>query len=605
MSTREQRLAAVMGKLAPSWVYPNIGTVKASVVAKQTRALLYEDLTYPNGTKGIVYNDPTYSGIYFKSGGVGVGSWEFSTSLDASDFFFDWEQDETPTLAGIAVPQLRAGQTWKVTGDQLADMVNAKLGEADLATAGVSTVFGFDNDGQQVLRPSSPLFDGKSSYFADVDAVVSFHDERYSGFWTDGVSFDDEFEDPDIVRHEGRMMIGFASEVTGRRAGAQQTSWFQTAPDGPGWAPRDSDLCVMSRLGSFAITGMSRSSDKVGISGTPSTSGLGGFAIINSTSAFGRAAYFETQLDASAVSGAGAGIEIVVKNKRFNHTTTPYGVFGTVIGQYIVAGGDPTYGGIPVAPANAAVLIARGGEAGRGKAITAISRSGNIVTSAFSDGLYLAVGSSVTVVGVTDSAFDGTFTLLSLGPDYKSATWAQTAGNASSSGGTISFATDNNFRWNSGIVFDRYGLVGSDGSGSSGQRTGVAMRMAAGHNIRWDAPAGQGAYLRSDVNLAGFEVGMVFQNGNINFLGGNGVQILQLQQQDNAVNYIRIDNAVVGADPQIRSTGSDSNIDISFLPKGTGRMQWGSHAAIAAETITGFIEMKTSDGIVRKLAIVS
>lgn len=34
--------------------------------------------------------------------------------------------DSGPTLAGIVLPQSRNGQTWKVSGDQLADLVNAK-----------------------------------------------------------------------------------------------------------------------------------------------------------------------------------------------------------------------------------------------------------------------------------------------------------------------------------------------------------------------------------------------------------------------------------------------------------------------------------------------
>jgi hypothetical protein len=48
-----------------------------------------------------------------------------------------------------------------------------------------------------------------------------------------------------------------------------------------------------------------------------------------------------------------------------------------------------------------------------------------------------------------------------------------------------------------------------------------------------------------------------------------------------------------------------ANIDVALTPKGTGRVRFGSHSAIGAETITGFIEMKDSSGANRKLAVVS
>jgi hypothetical protein len=55
--------------------------------------------------------------------------------------------DPTPSLAGIVLPQSRGGRTWKVTGDQLADLVNGKLAEASAATSGVSTLIGVDGSG--------------------------------------------------------------------------------------------------------------------------------------------------------------------------------------------------------------------------------------------------------------------------------------------------------------------------------------------------------------------------------------------------------------------------------------------------------------------------
>lgn len=51
-------------------------------------------------------------------------------------------------------------------------------------------------------------------------------------------------------------------------------------------------------------------------------------------------------------------------------------------------------------------------------------------------------------------------------------------------------------------------------------------------------------------------------------------------------------------------TGAD-NLDIGIVPAGTGLMRYGTHNAIGAETVTGFINIKDSGGTTRKLAVVS
>lgn len=49
----------------------------------------------------------------------------------------------------------------------------------------------------------------------------------------------------------------------------------------------------------------------------------------------------------------------------------------------------------------------------------------------------------------------------------------------------------------------------------------------------------------------------------------------------------------------------EANIDLALTPKGTGRVRFGTHAAIAAETITGYVTIKDAAGNSRKLAVVS
>jgi len=72
-------------------------------------------------------------------------------------------------------------------------------------------------------------------------------------------------------------------------------------------------------------------------------------------------------------------------------------------------------------------------------AISAISRSGNVVTATTSTASSLTAGSGVSISGVGDASFDGSFLLT--GVVGTTLTWTQIGADASSSGGTVSVAT--------------------------------------------------------------------------------------------------------------------------------------------------------------------
>lgn len=74
-----------------------------------------------------------------------------------------------------------------------------------------------------------------------------------------------------------------------------------------------------------------------------------------------------------------------------------------------------------------------------------VSRSGNVVTVTTTTAHGFSAGVQVTIAGVTDSSFNGTFTITSiLGPTRF--TYAQTAGNATSGGGTATLQSAT-FKW--------------------------------------------------------------------------------------------------------------------------------------------------------------
>lgn len=67
---------------------------------------------------------------------------------------------------------------------------------------------------------------------------------------------------------------------------------------------------------------------------------------------------------------------------------------------------------------------------------------------------------------------------------------------------------------------------------------------------------------------------------------------------------LKASGSIVSVEGESAGTGS-ANIDVQLTPKGTGRVRFGSHSAIGAETVTGFITIKDSGGTERKIAVVS
>jgi hypothetical protein len=72
-----------------------------------------------------------------------------------------------------------------------------------------------------------------------------------------------------------------------------------------------------------------------------------------------------------------------------------------------------------------------------------------------------------------------------------------------------------------------------------------------------------------------------------------------------AVNYGTVTGAAAGASPKFSVAGSDTNIDLTLTPKGTGNVKFGTYTASMALTVQGYIEIKDSGGTVRKLAVIA
>jgi hypothetical protein len=89
-------------------------------------------------------------------------------------------------------------------------------------------------------------------------------------------------------------------------------------------------------------------------------------------------------------------------------------------------------------------------------------------------------------------------------------------------------------------------------------------------------------------------------------IGGTvGSESLRATPVASSVNYLEVVGAVTTASPAIQAAGSDTNIDLTLTPKGTGNVRFGTLTANADAPITGYITIKDAGGTTRKLAIIA
>ena len=95
--------------------------------------------------------------------------------------------------------------------------------------------------------------------------------------------------------------------------------------------------------------------------------------------------------------------------------------------------------------------------------------------------------------------------------------------------------------------------------------------------------------------------------GSISVFNGAGTSsrlFRATSSSSSAVNYLQLEGTTSTNAPVLSSQGTDTNIDLTLTPKGTGRVQFGTYTATVS-TIAGYIEIKDSGGTVRRLAVVS
>jgi hypothetical protein len=105
----------------------------------------------------------------------------------------------------------------------------------------------------------------------------------------------------------------------------------------------------------------------------------------------------------------------------------------------------------------------------------------------------------------------------------------------------------------------------------------------------------------SDTNIpAGF---YTKGSGGIDFrsYGGSNNQFV-INGSAVAVNYLQVAGSATGIALALSAQGSDTNIDLTLTPKGTGNVRFGTYTGTIL-TPTGYVEIKDSGGTVRRLLV--
>ena len=92
--------------------------------------------------------------------------------------------------------------------------------------------------------------------------------------------------------------------------------------------------------------------------------------------------------------------------------------------------------------------------------------------------------------------------------------------------------------------------------------------------------------------------------GTVRFFtnGAGSEQFRVLHTAGTIVNYATATGSATGNAPTFSVAGSDTNIDLTLTPKGTGNVRFGTYTGTIL-TPTGYVEIKDSGGTVRRLLV--
>jgi hypothetical protein len=102
------------------------------------------------------------------------------------------------------------------------------------------------------------------------------------------------------------------------------------------------------------------------------------------------------------------------------------------------------------------------------------------------------------------------------------------------------------------------------------------------------------------------DVGIAFRMkgaAGLRVQNASGLDLFRVTGNSGTVaNYVRANGSLTGVAPFLSADGTDTNIDLTLTPKGTGLVRFGTYTA-GAPTATGYISIKTADGTTYKVLV--
>jgi hypothetical protein len=172
-------------------------------------------------------------------------------------------------------------------------------------------------------------------------------------------------------------------------------------------------------------------------------------------------------------------------------------------------------------------------------------------------------------------------------------------GTASCAIGIISNDPAGDADFDKGIVFGSKSLSGTDGDTTG---IGIAIALSTRHAMSWYNTGNTKVGEITSTNSAGTNR----QRIDFSAFGLTVVDIttaavqLQIDNNSTAVNKIVVKASNTGAEPEIETTGSDTNIDLKLSTKGTGKLKLNYTSAVASTpanfTADRYLEIKDGSG---------
>jgi hypothetical protein len=195
------------------------------------------------------------------------------------------------------------------------------------------------------------------------------------------------------------------------------------------------------------------------------------------------------------------------------------------------------------------------------------------------------------VLSMTDSSLPGSGAYLNLSNGSSSNAIQRAAGTATNIGVFwLSKGTSgHSFSTNNSTATEQFRVTHTASAVNFVQVTGSATTFFPGISA-------QG----SDANI-----GMTFSSKGVQALRFNtnaSEQQFRITHTGSAVNFIQVTGNIAGSSPRVLAEGSDTNIDLTLTPKGTGKVRFGTYTGTVL-TPTGYVEIKDSSGTIRRLLV--